>query len=141
AGRLGQKTGGGWYDYRPGDRRPHPSPTVAEIIRARIGTKDSPPPALAPQAIQDRLLPPMVNEGFHILEEGIAHRPRDIDLVEIHGYGFPRWRGGLMAHADQVGLAGIRAALLSRADPLLIPSPLLDRLVQAGQTSADLDGR
>lgn len=92
AGRKGQKTGGGWYDYKPGDRRPVPSEEVARLLGARI----EPGPALDAQAIADRLVGAMAREGMAILEEGIAEKASDIDLVEIHGYGFPRWRGGPM---------------------------------------------
>ena len=92
AGRKGQKTGGGWYDYKPGDRRPVPSEEVARLLGARI----EPGPALDAQAIADRLVGAMAREGKAILEEGIAEKASDIDLVEIHGYGFPRWRGGPM---------------------------------------------
>ncbi|WP_413208091.1 3-hydroxyacyl-CoA dehydrogenase NAD-binding domain-containing protein [Rhodospirillum sp. A1_3_36] len=136
-GRLGQKTGGGWYDYRQGDRHPHPSPTVEELVAARrTATSDR---TFSAEEIQNRIIPAMVNEGFHILAEGIARTPGDIDLVEIHGYGFPRWRGGLMYHADQMGLDRIRGALVNRADPSLAPSPLLDRLTKEGRTLADLN--
>ena len=92
AGRKGQKTGGGWYDYKPGDRRPVPSEEVARLLGARI----EPGPALDAEAIADRLVGAMAREGAAILTEGIAEKASDIDLVEIHGYGFPRWRGGPM---------------------------------------------
>ncbi|PPJ48409.1 3-hydroxyacyl-CoA dehydrogenase [Rhizobium sp. KAs_5_22] len=92
AGRKGQKTGGGWYDYKPGDRRPVPSEEVARLLGARI----EPGLALDAEAIADRLVGAMAREGEAILSEGIAEKTSDIDLVEIHGYGFPRWRGGPM---------------------------------------------
>ncbi|MCZ0960698.1 3-hydroxyacyl-CoA dehydrogenase NAD-binding domain-containing protein [Paracoccus benzoatiresistens] len=92
AGRKGQKTGGGWYDYTPGDRRPQPSPMVAALLAGRIaGTA-----AMDRDAIARHLVGEMAAEGQAILDEGIAARASDIDLVEIHGYGFPRWRGGPM---------------------------------------------
>ncbi|MDE3122732.1 MAG: 3-hydroxyacyl-CoA dehydrogenase, partial [Paracoccaceae bacterium] len=92
AGRKGQKTGGGWYDYAPGSRSPVASDTVAELLAPLIaGTA-----ALDRPAIADRLIAEMAAEGHAILAEGIAAQPADIDLVEIHGYGFPRWRGGPM---------------------------------------------
>ncbi len=92
AGRKGQKTGGGWYDYEAGDRRPLPSQDVDQLLRDQI----KPGAALDAAAIADRLVGAMAREGEAILAEGIAERPSDIDLAEIHGYGFPRWRGGPM---------------------------------------------
>jgi len=92
AGRKGQKTGGGWYDYAPGERRPQPSPAVAELLAGQI----RPGPAMSRDEIAQALVAEMAAEGQAILEEGIAQAPADIDLVEIHGYGFPRWRGGPM---------------------------------------------
>ncbi|MDI6835155.1 MAG: 3-hydroxyacyl-CoA dehydrogenase NAD-binding domain-containing protein [Rhizobiaceae bacterium] len=92
AGRKGQKTGGGWYDYEAGDRRPLPSQDVDQLLRDQI----KPGAALDAAAIADRLVGAMAREGEAILAEGIAERPSDIDLTEIHGYGFPRWRGGPM---------------------------------------------
>ena len=92
AGRKGQKTGGGWYDYEAGDRRPLPSQDVAQLLRDRI----KPGAALDAATIADRLVGAMAREGEAILAEGVAERASDIDLVEIHGYGFPRWRGGPM---------------------------------------------
>ncbi|WP_353476651.1 3-hydroxyacyl-CoA dehydrogenase NAD-binding domain-containing protein (plasmid) [Salipiger sp. H15] len=92
AGRKGQKTGGGWYDYAEGDRTAKPAPQVAELLAARIsGSRDLSRPEIAAH-----LVAAMAAEGAAILEEGIAQRPEDIDLVEVHGYGFPRWKGGPM---------------------------------------------
>ncbi|TPW28783.1 3-hydroxyacyl-CoA dehydrogenase [Martelella alba] len=90
AGRKGQKTGGGWYDYD--GRRPVRSGETARLLSARIGTAT----VMEPDAIATRLLSAMAAEGQDILDEGIAHKPEDIDLVEIHGYGFPRHKGGPM---------------------------------------------
>lgn len=99
AGRKGQKTGGGWYDYAPGERSPHPSAAVADLLAGRIsGTTP-----MSPDAIARHLVAEMAAEGQAILDEGIAAKPSDIDLVEIHGYGFPRWRGGPMFAAAQRG--------------------------------------
>lgn len=92
AGRKGQKTGGGWYDYVPGERRPIPSPEAARLIAPLVG----PPIELAGETIVARLVDAMAAEGQAILAEGIAASPADIDLVEVHGYGFPRGRGGPM---------------------------------------------
>ncbi len=97
AGRKGQKTGGGWYDYTPGDRTPQPSAEAARILAPML----APPQTLAPEAIVERLLASMAAEGQAILAEGIAAIPTDIDLVEVHGYGFPRRRGGPMFQASR----------------------------------------
>ncbi|KTQ96315.1 3-hydroxyacyl-CoA dehydrogenase [Aureimonas ureilytica] len=88
AGRNGRKTGGGWYDYRPGDRQPHPSAGVAALIAPHIHAETF------PSDIAAHLVAEMAREGAAILTEGIAGRPEDVDLVEVHGYGFPRRKGG-----------------------------------------------
>ncbi|WP_374646326.1 3-hydroxyacyl-CoA dehydrogenase NAD-binding domain-containing protein [Tabrizicola sp.] len=92
AGRKGQKTGGGWYGYAPGDRTPKPSDTTAGLLAGRIAAG----PTLTAEEIASRLTSAMAAEGKAILAEGIALKPSDIDLVEVHGYGYPRWRGGPM---------------------------------------------
>ncbi len=92
AGRKGQKTGGGWYDYRPGDRTAHPSGQTAALLAGVLPA----PIAMPPDAITAALLTAMADEGQAILAEGIAQNPADIDLVLVHGYGFPRQRGGPM---------------------------------------------
>lgn len=92
AGRKGQKTGGGWYDYAPGDRTPKSSETTASLLTNHIIAG----PTLTPEDIAARLTGAMADEGRAILSEGIALKPSDIDLVEVHGYGYPRWRGGPM---------------------------------------------
>jgi 3-hydroxyacyl-CoA dehydrogenase len=92
AGRKGQKTGGGWYDYAAGDRTPQPSTAVSDLLSLQVtGGADLPA-----EEIAERLVSAMAEEGAAILSEGIARQASDIDLVEIHGYGFPRWRGGPM---------------------------------------------
>ncbi|WP_018238107.1 3-hydroxyacyl-CoA dehydrogenase NAD-binding domain-containing protein [Ensifer sp. BR816] len=103
--RLGQKTGGGWYDYASGDRTPRPSEIVSAIIaEAAAGWTQHP---WGEAEIIDCIVLPMINEAARILEEGVAIRTEDIDLVEIHGYGFPRWRGGLMHYAEARGLQDV----------------------------------
>lgn len=97
AGRKGMKTGGGWYDYAPGDRTPRPSPEAARIIAPLAGSG----PGLAAAEIVDRLVGAMAAEGRAILAEGIAAGPADIDLVQVHGYGFPRGKGGPMFQSDR----------------------------------------
>ncbi|MCU0801212.1 MAG: 3-hydroxyacyl-CoA dehydrogenase NAD-binding domain-containing protein [Rhodobacteraceae bacterium] len=92
AGRKGQKTGGGWYDYRPGDRSPQPSQAVASLLAGRVSDSSG----LPFDQIANVLVTAMAAEGHAILTEGIARCASDIDLVKVHGYGFPRWRGGPM---------------------------------------------
>lgn len=92
AGRKGQKTGGGWYDYAEGDRTPVPSVAVTGLLARRVAAGQELPRA----EIAARLVTAMAAEGRAILGEGIAQSPQDIDLVEVHGYGFPRWKGGPM---------------------------------------------
>ncbi|ANH05386.1 3-hydroxyacyl-CoA dehydrogenase NAD-binding domain-containing protein [Shinella sp. HZN7] len=131
-GRYGQKTGGGWYDYQPGDRAPKSSETVAAIIaEAAEGRAQR---TWDEAGIVDAILLPMVNEATRILEERVALRAADIDLVKIHGYGFPRWRGGPMHHAEARGLSAV-VAVLDRlaADGLAEPtSDSLRRAAEAG---------
>ena len=104
AGRFGQKSGGGWYDYVGGDRKPRSSMTVEHEIRAAAREAGAKFHVLTEGDLQRAILLPMINEGAKILAEGIALRPSDIDLVKIHGYGFPRWRGGPMHWATTHGL-------------------------------------
>jgi len=97
SGCAGQKSGGGWYDYEPGDRTPRASETVAGLLASKItGTSE-----LSAEDIASRLVGTMAEEGRAILQEGIAVSAGDIDLVEIHGYGFPRWKGGPMFWSER----------------------------------------
>jgi 3-hydroxyacyl-CoA dehydrogenase len=137
-GRFGQKTGGGWYDYRKGDRNAYPSEFVAQLIerhRQSLGTTSR---RFEAREIVDRLVFALVNEGAAILEEGIAQRASDIDIVYLTGYGFPVYRGGPMCYADEVGLYAVvqRMREFSRnsgADPnFWTPQPLLARLAESG---------
>ncbi len=137
AGRYGQKNGRGYYRYEPGQRTPIPDPDVEKIIidaSAKLGiTRRS----IGQEEIIQRLNYPMINEGAKILEEGIAQRPGDIDVIWVYGYGWPAWRGGPMFHADQVGLKAIRDWLAEQArrsgDASLTPAPVLDRLAREGR--------
>lgn len=138
AGRFGQKSGAGYYRYDAGDRSPMPDPDVdgiiAEVAR-REGIKQR---SIDSAEIVERLVLPLVNEGARLLEEGIAARASDIDVIWVHGYGWPAWRGGPMYHADQLGLAEIRNRLSAfaaeYADESLVPAPLLVRLAAEGGT-------
>lgn len=107
--RYGQKCGGGWYDYQPGDRTPKPSEAVAAIITEEAAGRSR--QVWDEAMIADAIILPMINEATRILEERVALRAADIDLVKIHGYGFPRWRGGPMHYAEARGLAEVVAVL------------------------------
>jgi 3-hydroxyacyl-CoA dehydrogenase len=135
-GRFGQKSGGGWYDYTPGDRKARPSKAVGELIAAHARELGIERRRISDQEIVDRLVLSMVNEGARILEEGIAQRASDIDIVYVTGYGFPRHRGGPMFHADTMGLPNVVARMETfipgRHGDLWEPAPLLARLAREG---------
>lgn len=137
-GRYGQKTGGGWYDYKPGDRTPIPSLLVSEMIinySKDIGVERR---KISDQEIVERLIYALVNEAAYLLEEGIAQRASDVDIVYLTGYGFPRHRGGPMFYADTVGLSNVVAAMekyaLGRHGKFWKPAPLLAKLATEGKT-------
>jgi 3-hydroxyacyl-CoA dehydrogenase len=139
-GRFGQKTGAGWYDYEPGKRDAKPSPLVEEMIakhRAELGIT---PRRIGDDEIVQRLVYALVNEGAKILEEGIAAKAGDIDMVYLTGYGFPLHRGGPMRYADEQGLFNVvqamkRFAANPRDDQAFWqPAPLLAKLVAEGKT-------
>ena len=102
-GRLGQKTGAGWYRYEKGDRTPHPDPEVKRIIQEVAKEMGIEQRTFTEEEILRRLLFASVNEACKILEEGKALRSSDVDVMWLHGFGFPRYRGGLMFWADQIG--------------------------------------
>lgn len=114
-GRFGQKTGGGWYDYQPGERRAKPSKLVDEMVLAYSKEAGIERRAIGDDEIVERLVYALVNEGAKILEEGIASKASDIDMVYLTGYGFPLWRGGPMLHADLVGLYNVERAMRRHA--------------------------
>ncbi|UZD53636.1 3-hydroxyacyl-CoA dehydrogenase NAD-binding domain-containing protein [Caldimonas aquatica] len=139
-GRYGQKTGAGWYDYKPGKRDAIPSPVVNEMIEKHRKELGITPRKISDEEIVGRLVYALVNEGAKILEEGIALRASDIDMVYLTGYGFPLFRGGPMCYADTVGLFNVvqdmrRFARNPHADPSFwTPAPLLKRLADEGKT-------
>jgi 3-hydroxyacyl-CoA dehydrogenase len=139
-GRFGQKTGAGWYDYVPGKRDAVPNAEVVKMIedhRARLGIT---PRKISDQEIVQRLVYALINEAAHILQEGIASRAGDIDMVYLMGYGFPLWRGGPMNYANEVGLFNVVQAMQRFAQNPLDdaqfwqPAPLLARLAAEGKT-------
>ncbi|WP_153100324.1 3-hydroxyacyl-CoA dehydrogenase NAD-binding domain-containing protein [Paraburkholderia hayleyella] len=110
-GRFGQKTGSGWYDYRPGERSASASPEVDALIVAYSAEQGVARRMLPDEEIVERLVYALVNEGARILTEGIAARASDLDMVYLSGYGFPLWRGGPMLYADSVGLFNVERAI------------------------------
>ena len=139
-GRYGQKTGAGWYDYQPGKRDAIPSAMVVEMIEKQRTELGITPRKISDHEIVHRLVFALVNEGAKIVEEGIAGKASDIDMVYLTGYGFPLWRGGPMCYADQVGLFNVLQEMKGfAANPLddatfWQPAPLLARLVAEGKT-------
>jgi 3-hydroxyacyl-CoA dehydrogenase len=142
AGRFGQKTGAGYYRYEKGSRTPMPDPEVEKIILAASEKRGITRRPIDAAEITERMIYPMINEGARILEERMAMRASDIDIIWIYGYGWPVWRGGPMFYADQVGLPQIRDRLAQYAatspDKTLKPAPLLEKLAASGQGFAGL---
>lgn len=139
--RLGRKTGAGWYDYDAAGK-PVDSDVVTHAILRASDAAQITRVARTPEEIAQRAVLAMIMEAIRILEEGIATRPQDIDLVMVHGYGFPRWRGGLMHFADQLTPAVVLSQItaLADADPLSWSVPaLLQRLVQDGSSFDSLN--
>ena len=139
-GRFGQKTGAGWYDYAPGKRDAVASPVVAAMLDTHRQSLGIAPRRISDDEIVHRLVHALVNEGARLLEEGIALRASDIDVVYLTGYGFPLHRGGPMHYADTVGLFNVvqamkRFARNPRDDAAFWkPAPLLARLAAEGRT-------
>lgn len=111
AGRFGQKTGAGWYDYQAGKREALPSQAVDAMIVAYSNERGIARRRIGDEEIVERLVLALVNEGAKILEEGIAAKASDIDMVYLTGYGFPLWRGGPMLYADTIGLYNVERAI------------------------------
>ncbi|MBK6007797.1 enoyl-CoA hydratase/isomerase family protein [Ramlibacter ginsenosidimutans] len=138
-GRFGQKTGAGWYDYAPGKRDAIPSKLVEDMIVEHRKSLGIEPRKISDDEIVQRLVFALVNEGARILEEGIAARASDIDMVYITGYGFPVFRGGPMLYADQVGLFNVVHAMRRfqqnpRDDAKFWePAPLIVKLAAEGK--------
>lgn len=136
-GRFGQKTGRGYYLYPEGARKGVPDPDVTRIIADEAAVRGVAAESLSGDQLIERLFYPMVNEGARILDEGIAYRAADIDLVWINGYGWPNWMGGPMFWADGIGLSRIVESLEAQAArlnaPEIEPSSFLRRLAAEGR--------
>jgi 3-hydroxyacyl-CoA dehydrogenase len=139
-GRLGQKSGAGFYSYAPGGRERQSDPVVEEMIRAEAARLGVAQRTITAETIVERLIYAMVNEGCRVLEEGIAQRASDIDLIFANGYGFPVARGGPMMYAQTVGLATVHSRVCAFRDQLgpryWEPSTLLARCAQSGEALA-----
>ena len=139
-GRFGQKTGAGWYDYVPGKRDAIPNAEVEQMIADHRASLGITPRKISDEEIVQRLVFALVNEAAHILEEGIANKASDIDIVYIFGYGFPVYRGGPLNYANEIGLFNVVQAMKRFAkNPLddakfWQPAPLLARLAAEGKT-------
>jgi 3-hydroxyacyl-CoA dehydrogenase len=134
-GRFGQKTGAGWYRYEAGSRTPIPDPKVEALILSASKEAGIERRAITDQEILERCMYALVNTGAEILEEGIALRASDIDIVYIYGYGFPRYRGGPMFYADSVGLDKVYESVKrfhQAHGEFWAPAPLLERLAREG---------
>jgi len=139
AGRFGQKTGAGWYRYEAGKRDPIPDAVTEGLITQFRADKGVTARKIGDEEVVERCIYALVNEGARILEEGIAARASDIDIVYLNGYGFPQHRGGPMLYADIVGLPNVvralrRFAAEPGADASWQPAPLLVTLAEAGKT-------
>mgnify|MGYP000010416611 CR=1 FL=1 len=139
-GRYGQKTGAGWYDYQAGKRDAIPSAVVEQMVADHRQELGITPRKISDEEIVQRLVFSLVNEAARILEEGIASKASDIDMVYLTGYGFPLHRGGPMRYADEQGLFNVVQAMKRfAANPLddasfWQPAPLLARLAAEGQS-------
>jgi 3-hydroxyacyl-CoA dehydrogenase len=134
-GRLGQKSGAGWFRYEPGDRTPHPDPEVTRIIKEKAKELGIPQRSFSAEEILRRLLFAAVNEACKILEEGKALRASDIDVMWINGFNFPRYRGGLMYWAQGIGAAEVYRQIQAwhqEHGARWAPSALLRRLAESG---------
>jgi 3-hydroxyacyl-CoA dehydrogenase len=134
-GRFGQKTGAGFYRYEKGSRTPIPDPEIAALVEEVSRELGIERRSFTREQIVERCIYALINEGAKILEEGIALRASDVDLVWIHGYGFPRYRGGPMFYADTVGVKNVYDAVSrfhQEQGEWMTPAPLLERLAREG---------
>jgi 3-hydroxyacyl-CoA dehydrogenase len=144
-GRVGLKAGKGAYLYAEGSRTPIPDPEVAEIAKQEAKRLGIAQRDISDQEILERIIFPLINEGALILEEGIAAKSSDIDVIYVYGYGFPVYRGGPMQYADEIGLKTVYDAMCKYRDELgeygghwFQPAPLLKKLAEQGKRFSDL---
>ncbi|MFT2092932.1 3-hydroxyacyl-CoA dehydrogenase NAD-binding domain-containing protein [Paraglaciecola sp. 2405UD69-4] len=144
-GRVGLKAGKGVYLYEAGSRKPIPDPSVLELAKQTAADLGVAQRHISDQEIIERIIFPMINEGALILEEGIAAKSSDIDVIYVYGYGFPVYRGGPMQYADEIGLKTVYDAMCKYRDELgehgknwFEPAPLLKQLAEQGKRFSDL---
>jgi 3-hydroxyacyl-CoA dehydrogenase len=141
-GHFGQKTGRGWSLYDE-NRNQSPSPETAALVEQLAREAGIERRAVTRDEIVERCIYALVNEGAHVLGEGIALRASDIDVVYLNGYGFPAWRGGPMCYADTVGLKTVLARIeefqAKHGRDLWSPAPLLRQLAERGQSFTEFD--
>ena len=141
AGLLGQKTGKGFYVYEKGSRTPLPNPELPAIMEAASKEQGIERRELSDEYIIERTIYALINEGAKILEEGIAQRASDIDVIYLNGYGFPAHQGGPMFYADAVGLDRVYARICEfheQHGAWWKPAALLEKLAKEGRKFADL---
>ncbi len=142
-GWFGQKTGKGYYVYEEGERGGVPNPELPAIIEEERRAKGVTPRPFVEREIVNRYVCAMINEGARVIEDGVAARPSDIDVVFVNGYGFPRERGGPMKYADTLGLKTV-LSMLRRFETenslFWRPSPLIAKLADAGETFESMNG-
>ena len=139
-GRFGQKTGSGWYIYEKGNRTPVPDPEVEALILQASKDAGIERREISDEEVLKRCLYPLINEGAKILEEGLAIRSSDIDVIWVHGYGFPRYRGGPMFWADTIGLDEVYQTMRryhAEHGEVMRPAALLERLAKEGKKFSD----
>jgi 3-hydroxyacyl-CoA dehydrogenase len=144
-GRVGLKAGKGVYLYEPGQRKPIPDPSVLALAKDVAAQLDISQREISDQEILERCIFPLINEGALILEEGIAAKSSDIDVIYVYGYGFPVYRGGPMQYADEIGLKTVYDAMCKYRDELgehgknwFEPAPLLKKLAEQGKRFSDV---
>jgi 3-hydroxyacyl-CoA dehydrogenase len=141
-GRYGQKTGRGWSQYDE-NRNSSPDPETEALIEKTARAAGIERRSIEAGEIVDRCVLALINEGAKLLEEGIALRASDIDVVYLNGYAFPAWRGGPMSYADTIGLDRVLSRLeefeARHGSELWSPAPLLKRLAGSGKTFSGLD--
>lgn len=141
AGMLGQKTGTGFYQYGEGGRAAQDNPALPAMLEQAAADRGITRAPVADEEILERCLYALINEAANILDEGIAQRASDVDVIFLNGYGFPAWRGGPLFYADSVGLAQVLERIREfhqRLGAWWQPAPLLERLVAEGRRFADL---
>lgn len=142
-GKIGQKSGEGVYLYKPGDRNAYPNPATAALIAELAERYGITPRDVGDAEIEERCILPLINIGAQLLADGIAYRAKDIDVVWTAGYGFPRYKGGPMFHADTLGLARVVERIEHYREKLgpayWTPAPLLVQLAREGRSFEDYD--